>query len=110
MYAIRSYYAFPLYGRFGVVRQRWGNWDTQLCVHGIILCGKSDFPDAQNPQDKHDARYVMVSAFNDPDFKELCDITGLKDLYGKYKAHNRITSYNVCYTKLLRAFILVGKL
>jgi crotonobetainyl-CoA:carnitine CoA-transferase CaiB-like acyl-CoA transferase len=82
-----SGYTFPLYGRFGIVRQRWGNWDTQLCAHGIILCGKSDFPDAQNPQDKHDARYVMVSAFNDPDFKELCDITGLKDFYGRYKAH-----------------------
>jgi len=75
-----SGYTFPLYNRFGIVRQRWGNWDTQLCAHGIILCGKSDFPDAQNPQDKHEARYVMVSAFNDLDFKELCDITGLKDL------------------------------
>jgi len=80
-------YTVPLYGRFGVVRQRWGNWDTQLCVHGIILCGKSDFPDSDNPQDKHDARYVMVSAFQDADFKELCDITGLKELYAKYQAH-----------------------
>ena len=80
-------YTTPLYGRFGIVRQRWGNWDTQLCVHGIILCGKSDFPDAQSPQDKHDARYVMVSAFNDPDFKELCDIVGKKDLYETYKNH-----------------------
>lgn len=34
-------FAAPLYGRFGIVRQRWGNWDTQLCAHGIILCGKS---------------------------------------------------------------------
>lgn len=80
-------YTVPLYGRFGVVRQRWGNWDTQLCVHGIILCGKSDFPDSDNPQDKYDARYVMVSAFQDADFKELCDITGLKELYPGYKAH-----------------------
>jgi len=80
-------YAVPLYGRFGIVRQRWGNWDTQLCAHGIILCGKSDFPDAQNPQDKHDARYVMVSAFQDADFKELCAITGQKLLYDKYKTH-----------------------
>jgi len=80
-------YSVPLYGRFGIVRQRWGNWDTQLCVHGIILCGKSDFPDAENPQDRLDARYVMVSAFQDEDFKELCDITGMKDLYEKYKSH-----------------------
>ncbi len=80
-------YAPLLYGRFGIVRQRWGNWDTQLCVHGIIMCGKSDFPDAQNPQDKFDARYVMVSAFQDRDFQELCNITGQKQLYDKYKAH-----------------------
>ncbi len=80
-------YAVPLYGRFGVVRQRWGNWDTQLCVHGIIRCGKSDFPDAENPQDRLEARYVMVSAFNDADFKALCEVTGLKELYEKYKGH-----------------------
>ncbi len=80
-------YAVPLYGRFGIVRQRWGNWDTQLCAHGIILAGKSDFPDAQNPQDKHDARYVMVSAFQDADFKELCNVIRRRDLYEKYKTH-----------------------
>ncbi len=80
-------YALPLYDRYDITRERWGNWDTQLCVHGIIKCGKSDFPDAQNPQDKHGARYVMVSAFNDADFKELCDITRLKDLYDRYRAH-----------------------
>lgn len=80
-------YAAPLYGRFGIVRQRWGNWDTQLCAHGIILCGKSDFPDAKNPQDRLEARYAMVSAFQDTDFKELCDITGMKELYSKYKTH-----------------------
>jgi len=56
-------------------------------VHGIILCGKSDFPDADNPQDRLDARYAMVSAFQDEDFKELCAITGLKELFDKYKAH-----------------------
>jgi crotonobetainyl-CoA:carnitine CoA-transferase CaiB-like acyl-CoA transferase len=76
-----------MYGKFGIVRQRWGNWDTQLAVHGIILCGKSDFPDYDNPQDKFDARYAMVSAFQDEDFAELCAITGNKDLLGKYKAH-----------------------
>jgi len=84
---ILTEYAPLLYGRFGIVRQRWGNWDTQLCVHGIILCGKSDFPDAQNPQDKFDARYVMVSAFQDRDFQELCNITRQKQLYDKYKTH-----------------------
>lgn len=83
-----SGYTVPLYGRFGIVRQRWGNWDTQLSAHGIILCGKSDFPDAENPQDRLDARYALVSAFQDPDFKELCDITGMKELYEKYQAHD----------------------
>ncbi len=82
-----SEYTVPLYGRFGIVRQRWGNWDTQLSVHGIILCGKSDYPDAKNPQERHDARYVMVSAFQDEDFKELCAIVGRKDLYEKYRTH-----------------------
>ena len=76
-----------MYGRFGIVRQRWGNWDTQLCVHGIILCGKSDFPDAINPQDKFDARYVMVSAFQDADFKDLCDVIKKPDMYSKYMKH-----------------------
>jgi crotonobetainyl-CoA:carnitine CoA-transferase CaiB-like acyl-CoA transferase len=80
-------YTVPLYHRFGIVRQRWGNWDTQLCVHGIILCGKSDYPDAPNPQLKYDARYVMVSAFNDADFKELCNIIKRPDLFEKYKTH-----------------------
>mgnify|MGYP000206357146 CR=1 FL=1 len=80
-------YTVPLYGRFGIVRQRWGNWDTQLCVHGIILCGKSDYPDDPNPQLRYDARYVMVSAFNDADFKELCNIIKRPDLFEKYKNH-----------------------
>jgi crotonobetainyl-CoA:carnitine CoA-transferase CaiB-like acyl-CoA transferase len=81
-------YAAPLYGRFGIVRQRWGNWDTQLCAHGILLCGKSDFPDAENPQDKFEARYAMVSAFQDEDFAELCKVVGKPELLDKYKAHD----------------------
>ena len=80
-------YTAPLYGRFGIVRQRWGNWDTQLCVHGIIMTGKSDFPDAKNPQEKFEARYVMVSAFQDADFKELCNIIKKPDLFSTYKSH-----------------------
>jgi crotonobetainyl-CoA:carnitine CoA-transferase CaiB-like acyl-CoA transferase len=80
-------YTAPLYGRFGIVRQRWGNWDTQLCVHGIIMTGKVDFPDAKNPQDRFESRYVMVSAFQDADFKELCDVIKKPDLYSSYKTH-----------------------
>ncbi|MFQ6050087.1 MAG: CaiB/BaiF CoA transferase family protein [Candidatus Hydrothermarchaeota archaeon] len=77
-------YGLPLYGRFGVVRQRWGNWEPQLCVHGIIIAGKSDFPDSDNPQEADEARYLLVSAFQDEDFKELCDLIGRKDLAEKY--------------------------
>ena len=80
-------YAAPLYGRFGIVRQRWGNWDTQLCVHGIIMTGKVDFPDRPNPQEKFESRYVMVSAFQDADFKELCHVIKKPDLYNSYKTH-----------------------
>jgi crotonobetainyl-CoA:carnitine CoA-transferase CaiB-like acyl-CoA transferase len=78
-------YALPLYGRFGIVRQRWGNWDTQLCVHGIIMTGKSDYPDDPNPQLREEARYVMVSAFQDADFRELCYVINRPDLWEKYK-------------------------
>jgi crotonobetainyl-CoA:carnitine CoA-transferase CaiB-like acyl-CoA transferase len=80
-------YTAPLYGRFGIVRQRWGNWDTQLCVHGIIMTGKSDFPDRPNPQEKFEARYVMLSAFQDADFQELCNIIKKPDLFSSYKTH-----------------------
>jgi crotonobetainyl-CoA:carnitine CoA-transferase CaiB-like acyl-CoA transferase len=80
-------YTAPLYGKFGIVRQRWGNWDTQLCVHGIIMTGKVDFPDAQNPQDKFESRYVMVSAFQDADFQELCNVIKKPDLFSQYKSH-----------------------
>ncbi len=78
-------YAFPLYGRFGVVRQRWGNWDTLLCVHGIIMTGKSDDPEHPNPQISDESRYVMISAFQDEDFRELCYIINRPDLWEKYK-------------------------
>lgn len=78
-------YSLPLYGRFGVVRERWGNWDTQLCVHGIIICGKSSFPDSDNPQEAEESRYIHISAFNDPDYKELCSVIGRPDLWEKYK-------------------------
>ncbi len=80
-------YTAPLYGRFGIVRQRWGNWDTQLCVHGIIMTGKVDFPDRDNPQEKFESRYVMLSAFQDADFKDLCDIVRKPDLFSQYKSH-----------------------
>lgn len=78
-------YAIPLYHRFGVVRQRWGNWDTQLCVHGIIMTGKTDYPDDPNPQLADETRYVFVSAFEDEDYKELCSVINRHDLWEKYK-------------------------
>jgi crotonobetainyl-CoA:carnitine CoA-transferase CaiB-like acyl-CoA transferase len=51
------------------------------------ICGKTDFPDAINPQDKFDARYAMVSAFQDADFKALCDVIKKPDMYSKYMKH-----------------------
>jgi crotonobetainyl-CoA:carnitine CoA-transferase CaiB-like acyl-CoA transferase len=78
-------YGLPLYHRFGVVRQRWQNWDTQLCVHGVIITGKSDFPDSKNPQQRDESRYVFISAFQDVDFKDLCYLINRPDLWEKYK-------------------------
>ena len=79
-------YALPVYGRHGVVRQRWGNWDTQLCVHGIIKCGKSSHPNSKNPQESEEG-YILVSAYTDEDFAALCRAAGLKDLARTYKTH-----------------------
>jgi crotonobetainyl-CoA:carnitine CoA-transferase CaiB-like acyl-CoA transferase len=68
-------YALPLYGKTGVVRERWGNWDTQLCVHGVIKCGKSSYPNSDNPQEQEEG-FIMVSAYQDKDFARLCQAIG----------------------------------
>jgi crotonobetainyl-CoA:carnitine CoA-transferase CaiB-like acyl-CoA transferase len=80
-------YALPLYGRFGVIRERWGNWDTQLCVHGIIRCGKSSYPDSDNPQEREEG-YLLVSAYEDEDFARLCRAIGKSELGRVYKTHD----------------------
>lgn len=80
-------YALPLYGRFGVIRERWGNWDTQLCVHGIIQCGKSSYPDSDNPQEQEEG-YILISAYKDEDFARLCRIINRPDLAEKYRTHD----------------------
>jgi len=83
-------YALPLYGRHGITRERWGNWDTQLCVHGIVKCGKSTLPDSQNPQESEEG-YILISAYSDGDFAKLCKTIGNADLGSKYaKADIRI--------------------
>ena len=79
--------ALPLYGRYGIRRERWGNWDTELCVHGIIQCGKSSYPDSKNPQEA-EVGYILVSAHTDEDFKKLCDVIGKKDLATTYAKHD----------------------
>ncbi len=79
-------YALPLYGREGVIRERWGNWDTQLCVHGIIKCGKSSYPDSDNPQEQEEG-YILVSAYEDGDFAVLCRTIGQPQLARLYKTH-----------------------
>jgi crotonobetainyl-CoA:carnitine CoA-transferase CaiB-like acyl-CoA transferase len=79
-------YALPLWGRFGVIRQRWGNWDTQLCVHGIVQCGKASFPESENPQEKEPG-YILISAYTDEDFASLCRLMGREDLLARYPSH-----------------------
>jgi len=80
-------YALPLFGRFGIRRERWGNWDTELCVHGIIRCGKSSYPDSKNPQETEEG-YILLTAYSDPDFKKLCEVIGRADLAGQYATHD----------------------
>jgi len=76
-------YALPLYGRHGITRERWGNWDTQLCVHGIIKCGKSSYPNSDNPQEQEEG-YILISAYEDKDFARLCKAIGDSTLGSKY--------------------------
>jgi len=80
-------YALPLYGRHGITRERWGNWDTQLCVHGIIKCGKSSYPQSENPQE-YEEGYILISAYEDKDFARLCQAVGDGNLAGKYGKHD----------------------
>ncbi len=92
-------YSLPLYGRQGVVRQRWGNWDTQLCVHGIIQCGKSSYPDSPNPQENEQG-YILITAYKDADYAKLVKVTGAKELakFGTHdervKPENQMEIYN----------------
>jgi crotonobetainyl-CoA:carnitine CoA-transferase CaiB-like acyl-CoA transferase len=80
-------YSLPLYGRQGVIRERWGNWDTQLCVHGIIKCGRSSYPRSPNPQEQEEG-YALVSAYEDADFGILCRAIGQGHLARVYKTHD----------------------
>lgn len=83
-------YGLPLYGKLGITRERWGNWDTQLCVHGIIKCGKSSYPNSENPQEAEEG-YILVSAYKDADFVRLSKTVGNGDMASKYaKAVNRV--------------------
>jgi crotonobetainyl-CoA:carnitine CoA-transferase CaiB-like acyl-CoA transferase len=80
-------YALPLWGRFGVVRQRFGNYDTQLAVHGVVMCGKSSYPDSDNPQELENS-YIFIQAYEDEDFKKLCKLMGRDDLANQYPTHD----------------------
>ena len=80
-------YALPLYGRHGIIRERWGNWDTQLCVHGIIKCGKSSYPKSDNPQEQEEG-YILISAYEDGDFARLTKAIGQEKLVRLYKSHD----------------------
>jgi crotonobetainyl-CoA:carnitine CoA-transferase CaiB-like acyl-CoA transferase len=83
-------YALPLYGRHGITRERWGTWDTQLCVHGIIKCGKSSYPNSDNPQENEEG-YILISAYSDEDFARLCKTIGDGNFASKYaKSDERV--------------------
>lgn len=79
----KTEYALPLWGRHGIVRMRWGNWDTELCVNGIIRCGKSSYPDSDNSQEK-EVGYILVSAYENEEFAKLMKLVGRSDLLEKY--------------------------
>jgi crotonobetainyl-CoA:carnitine CoA-transferase CaiB-like acyl-CoA transferase len=61
--------------------------DTQLCVHGIISCGKSSYPDSLNPQEQ-ETGYILISAYEDKDFAKLCKTIGRDDLQQKFSTHD----------------------
>ncbi len=79
-------YSLPLWGKFGVVRQRWGNWDTELSIQGIVKCGKSSYPDSNNPQEQEEG-FILISAYKDEDFARLATLMGRDDLLDKYATH-----------------------
>jgi crotonobetainyl-CoA:carnitine CoA-transferase CaiB-like acyl-CoA transferase len=87
-------YALPLWSRFGVIRQRFGNYDTQLAVHGIFMCGESSYPGSANPQEAEQS-YIMISAYEDADFAKLCSVMGRDDLATQYPTHDdRVNAEN----------------
>jgi crotonobetainyl-CoA:carnitine CoA-transferase CaiB-like acyl-CoA transferase len=57
-----------------------------LCVHGILKCGKSSYPNSKNPQEQ-EVGFCFVSAFKDDDFKKLCGVIGNAELAKKYPTH-----------------------
>jgi len=78
----------PLFARYGVVAQRWGNWDRQLCVHGIVQCGKPSYPGSKIPLEAEPGQ-ILISAPEDGDFAKLCQLVpNLKALASKYAKYD----------------------
>jgi crotonobetainyl-CoA:carnitine CoA-transferase CaiB-like acyl-CoA transferase len=80
--------AIALFGRHGLVAQRWGNWDTLLSVHGIVKCGKSSYPSSKNPQELEEG-FILVSAYSDADYAKLMKFIKKDDLAKKYATHDQ---------------------
>jgi crotonobetainyl-CoA:carnitine CoA-transferase CaiB-like acyl-CoA transferase len=80
-------YALPLWGRSGIVRMRWGNWDTEICVNGICACGLTSYPHSDHPAEKEEG-YICVQAYTDEDFANLMNLIGRPDLGKKYATHD----------------------
>ena len=86
----KPYVLEPGHTIHGITRERWGTWDTQLCVHGIIKCGKSSYPTSDNPQENEEG-YILVSAHSDEDFARLCKTIGDGTFAAKFaKAEVRV--------------------
>src|SRR4030066_206415 len=75
-----------LYGRTGIVAQRFENWEPLLCGHGILKCGKSSYPGSKNPQEIEKG-FCFVSAYKDDDFAKLCKLINRTDLAKQYPTH-----------------------
>ena len=80
-------YGLPLWGRTGIVRMRWGNWDTEICVNGICACGLSSYPHSDHPAEKEEG-YIYVGAYTDEDFGKLMNLIGRPDLAKKFASHD----------------------
>ena len=103
MYAIRSYYA-GLLQKIHAVSVEWQkerNYDELVFSQGIFDSSELKQQTLMTIEDAEEK--ILAFANIIPDYQPG-DAT--YDLIRNAKGSSRITSYNVCYTKLLRSFLL----